>query len=92
MKIYHYSRIDQTFVGEGVAKPDPLEHVALVQAHLDGGGDPEALPDPAKFLIPAHATTVAPPATKDGEVATFNPDTKRWSVTKLREPQPAQEA
>lgn len=36
--------------------------------------------EPGVFLIPAHATEVAPPATQANECAVFNADGRTWSV------------
>jgi len=49
MRIYHYHPETKVFLGEGEARPDPLE--------------------PGAWLVPAHATTQAPPEAAPGQVA-----------------------
>ena len=53
---------------------DPQTHELIDSADAD----PDPL-TPGEFLIPAHATTVAPPVARAFEAAVFDPAAKRWS-------------
>jgi hypothetical protein len=65
MRIFHY---DETglYVGEGIAKPSPLE--------------------PGRYLVPARATDLQPPAVGEGERARF--DGSAWQIEQIPEPEP----
>jgi hypothetical protein len=52
MKVYHYDEKTGELLGDGDARPDPME--------------------PGRWLIPAFATTVAPPEAQEGKMRCFD--------------------
>jgi hypothetical protein len=71
MEIYHYHPVTGSLLGRGPADPDPLDN-----PH----GDP-ALP----FLIPAYATTVAPPEPVAGTDRAFRDGA--WAYVDIEPPE-----
>lgn len=63
-KIYHYNSQTLEYIGETSAKLDPRE-TAIQKKDI--------------FLVPANATTVAPPSTGVEEIAVFDLDAETWS-------------
>lgn len=71
--IYHYHPLTGEYFAPGSAYPDPMLRNPATAEPLD-----ETLQAVAGWLVPAHATVIAPPDAAEGMVAVFSD--KRWQL------------
>lgn len=78
MIIHHYDRMTGEYIRSGPARID--ERATLVARITIAGADPV-------WLIPAHATVIAPPPPRAGRAIVFNG--AQWLYIRPRHTQPA---